>query len=67
MASSLNPFTPETFPFFALIYIGLGGTYVKLQSSTLTQYLMLSIMHGYVCIWSKFTASYFNLVYDLPV
>ena len=30
-----NPFTPKTFPFFALIDNRLGGTYVKLQSSTL--------------------------------
>ena len=54
--STFNPFTPKTFPFFSLIDNRLGGTYVKLQSSTLDQYLMLSTVHGYVCIWSKFTA-----------
>ena len=47
---AINPFNPEIFQFFALIYNKLGGTYVTLPSQVIIQYLKLIHMHGCVYI-----------------
>ena len=45
-----NPFTPETLPFFALIYNRLGGTYVNLKSSTLIPVLNVKY-YAWICVY----------------